>query len=135
MVREFRPNVNNADAMVCEPPGGSNFGANRTPLSTAVDEVEQEVGLTLDPSRFILVMDRQVMPTFSTHRVAVYRVELTAEEISSVDSTVRGVEDEGERTFPAVMTIRDIMWGNRVDWSALGMILSSIPKPLVSALE
>lgn len=80
-------------------------------------------------------MDRQVMPTFSTHRVAVYRVELTAEEISSVDSTVRGVEDEGERTFPAVMTIRDIMWGNRVDWSALGMILSSIPKPLVSALE
>lgn len=129
LIREFRSNVNNPDAMVCELPGGSNFRENRTPLMTAVSEVEEEVGLVLNPDRFLPVMSRQVFPTFSTHRVSLFRVELTEEEIDSVGNSNQsyGVAEEGETTFPTVMTVREAMWGNRADWSTLGMILSSIP--------
>jgi len=128
LVREFRPNVNNEEGMVCELPSGSNFQDGHTPLSTAVDEVSQEVGLDIDPSRFLPVGSRQVFPTFTTHRVDLFRVELTDEELLSIErsSEVKGVAEEDEMIYPFVTTLRQIT-GVGVDWSVLGMVLSSVP--------
>jgi hypothetical protein len=37
----------------------------------------------------------------------------------------RGVEEDSERTYVEVQTIREILGSDVVDWSSLGMILGS----------
>ncbi|MBI4160466.1 MAG: NUDIX domain-containing protein [Candidatus Yanofskybacteria bacterium] len=127
LVREFRSPVRNSGGFVWELPGGSSFGID--PLQTAVEEVFEEVGLKVDKSRFRAHQSRQMAATLSAHHGVLYSVELTDEELE----WCKGQKDiphgadyphnpTGERVYTEVLTVREILEKDLVDWSNLGMI-------------
>lgn len=127
LVREFRSPVRNEAGFVYELPGGSS-NTKSSPLETIVHEIEEEVGIKVDPSRIVRHEHRQVAATLSAHVTNLFSVELTEDEISTLanDSSVHGVLEETERTYIEVRSLSDILEKSLVDWSTLGMILSVI---------
>lgn len=127
LVREFRSPAATEDGFVWENPGGSSFTPTSDPLTLAVDECREEMGLSIAPDRMRRHEARQVVSTMSAHRAHLFSVELTEEEMAWIRSKkgeAFGVASETERTYVEVMKLRDILAGTKVDWSMLGMILS-----------
>lgn len=132
LVREFRSPVRNASGYVLEAPGGSSFKPGHDPYQDAVDEVREETGLSLDASRVFSLEDRQLMSTMSTHKSHLFAVELTEEEVGQLKEAkgkVFGNEEDTERTFVEVMTLRDLVVSKAVDWSMMGMIFRTVFGP------
>src|SRR5262249_43299018 len=84
LVREFRSAAATADGFVHETPGGSSFSGVTDPLAVAVEEVAEEVGLRLLPSRLRALGARQLAPTILSHRAHAFVVELTAAELAAL---------------------------------------------------
>lgn len=128
IVKEYRPSASTPDGFVHELPSGSSTHTG-DPKETAAEEVHEETGFYLEPSRLKEHEARQFAATFSVHKAHLYSVELTEEELEwfkSQKDIPHGVEKVSERTFIEVRTIRDILSNNLVDWSTLGMIFSVI---------
>jgi 8-oxo-dGTP pyrophosphatase MutT (NUDIX family) len=124
IVKEFRSSVRNEAGFVFELPGGSASG---DVLEVAVQEVREETGLDLDPSRFKHRDTRQVAATLSAHVVSLFSVELTASEIALLkeDKIVHGADNE-ERTYVEVWGLSKVRERLTTDWATLGMILSIV---------
>lgn len=125
LVREFRSPVNNDQAFVYELPGGSSVNELENPLGVASSEVEEEVGLKLDHTRFFRHETRQMVSTLSAHRSALFSCRLTPQEMAllAADRQPHGnFETDSEMTWIEVRTVRQIIEENLVDWSTLGMI-------------
>lgn len=133
LIREFRSTVRNVSGYVYEVPGGSSFKPGKSPLEVASSEVREECGIEIEPARFYPVESRQVSATFSTHCAHVFACELTDEEIVEArqNTEPHGVENEDERTFVEVRTLREIMGRHdvEVDWSTLGIICDVVLDP------
>lgn len=121
---EFRTPVVNEAEMVFELPGGSSLNDDDDRLQTASKELEEETGLELDADRFKYETIKQSAATLCSHRIALFSVALTEEEIESVenDNQVHGVVEDTERIHLHVMTVEEAM--KFMDWTNIGMIMS-----------
>lgn len=125
LVQEFRSPVRNAESAVFELPGGSSMKPGQDALQTAADEVSEEVGLEIAPSRLVALGSRQMGATLCGYHSHLYACELTSEEISRLkaDTEVHGEPGGEERCTIHVWTQEEVLLrGDRVDWPMLGMI-------------
>jgi len=128
LVREFRSPGSAPDGFVHELPAGSSFHAS-TPLRTAVEEVAEEVGLTLAPEALRDHGSRPLMATMSTHHAHVFSCELDRAAIDALRAsahTPRGLVEHSEQTWVEVRTLGDLLETRDVDWSTLGMVLAAL---------
>lgn len=130
LVKEFRSPVRNSDGFVWELSGGSSHDITDA-LQVAVEEVREEVGLNIDRDRLKYVSSRQLAATLSAHVSHLYCVELMDEELiwlKSQKGIPRGADypdnPTGERAYTELVTLREIMYNNLVDWANVGMIRS-----------
>lgn len=126
LVREFRSPVINAQAYTWELPGGSTFEASDTPLEVAVEEVVDETTLEIAAERMVPHPSRQMLSTTLASLGHLFSVELTEDEMAyarSLEGQVFGLEEDTERTFVEVRTVRQLRADGLVDYSMLGMIL------------
>jgi len=128
IIKEYRSPASTPDAYIREIPGGSSWKPGDDPTTTAAHELSEETGLSIDPGRFKLIGTRQVAGTLSAHKAHVYACELSREEMSSLqeDKGVHGVEEDTERTYVEVHTLQDLLNAETLDWSNLGMILTTL---------
>ena len=128
LVREFRSPVRTSDGFIHELPGGSSPSLS-DPLDVAREEVHEETGFKLEPSRMISHGQRQVMGTLSSHTCSLYSVRLTEEEVEwfrSRAGIAHGNVEESERTYVEVHTLRSLLDKPLIDWSTMGQIMSVI---------
>lgn len=130
LIKEFRTPAATEDAYIRELPGGSST-KDRDPLIVAVEEIEEETGFTINHSRLKEVAVRQLAGTLSCHTSTLYAVDLTEEEIKwfkSQAGEVHGNVEDSERCYIEVVTIKELLENNLVDWSTLGQILSVVAR-------
>jgi len=128
LIKEFRSPASTFDGFVHELPSGS-VRNSKADEAAAVEELLEETGFYLDPSRLRVVNVRQLAGTFSAHKAHAYCADLTDEELEwfkSQKDIPHGVEKDSERTFVEVKTIRELLNTNLVDWSTLGIIFSTL---------
>jgi 8-oxo-dGTP pyrophosphatase MutT (NUDIX family) len=131
LVREFRSPNHTNDGFIHELPGGSSFG-NENPRAVAASELEEETGIAVSPERFVEIQSRQLAGTFSTHKASLFSIELTQVERDAAKMQAdlgvmhgNNVTDS-EQTYLEVKTVDEILSGNLVDWSTVGMIMKAI---------
>lgn len=129
LVREFRSPARNGSGFIWELPGGSSAD-DKNPLETIVEEIKEETGLFFSEARFERIQSRQMAATMSAHQGTLYAVELVEKELNWLKNQ-KGLphgssldDPTGERVFIEVVTLKEILEKNLVDWSNLGMILS-----------
>lgn len=134
LIREFRTAGSTQDGFVWELPGGSSPHIT-DPLLVAIEEAKEEVDIDIKSHRFKYISSRQMAATLSAHKSHTYAVPLTSEEmiwIKSQKGIPKGSDMDtnptGERAYTEVVTLREILDKNLVDWSNLGMITSTLIK-------
>jgi len=131
LVREFRSPARTPSGDIMELPGGSSKTDTGETLRVAVEELKEETSFGIDPARMTELGTLQIAGTLSAHTSTLFASRLTKEErdqiwkIASSGKTF-GVEEDTEKTYVEIRTLRQIMEHNMVDWSTLGMILTSI---------
>jgi 8-oxo-dGTP pyrophosphatase MutT (NUDIX family) len=128
LVREFRSAVRNAAGMVVELPSGSSFDDALPPVLVAAEEVHEETGLRVAAERLRPIAARQVAATLLSHHAHVFAVELTADEMTWLEDHAHEIRGVGgsERTQVQIRRVDELLAGDDVDWSALGMILAAL---------
>lgn len=129
LIREFRSSTTTTDGFIWEVPSGSSFKQKESSLVLAAAECEEETGIVIDPIRIRFHGFRQMVSTLSAHRAHLFSVEITDDELEflrSQSGIAHGVLEDTERTYVEVVKLKEIMEGNKVDWSMLGMIMSVI---------
>ncbi|MBI2805257.1 MAG: NUDIX hydrolase [Planctomycetes bacterium] len=134
LVREFRSPSRTPDGCIWELPSGSTFARDRSGLAVAVDEVKEELGLTIDPRTLRAHGARQLAGTLSVHQGQVFSLELSAEAMAQLRAqdhanTTHGNVSHSEVTTTRVRRLREILAEPHADWSTLGMILSVLLPP------
>ena len=128
IVKEFRTPASTKDGFVRELPSGSSI-KNISSQEMASEEVHEETGMYINSSRFVDLGDKQLIATFSAHKSRLFSVKLTDEEVAwfkSQRNITHGNKDDTEITYVEVLSIKNIMENNLLDWSNLGMVLSVI---------
>lgn len=132
LVKEFRSPVRNNKGYVYELPGGSSLKDNSSALETASQELEEEIGIKVEPERFKFIDSRQSASTLCSHKINLYSVRLTKDEIDKIkkdsqNNVTHGIQEATELTYSLVVTYNDILKGKYpVDFTNLGMIQSVI---------
>lgn len=125
LVKEFRAPVRNKESFVLELPGGSSDHNDAS--DTAAEEVLEETGFAINPSRLEFVESRQLAATLSSHKSFLFKAKLTKEELDwfkSQKNITHGKKEDSEITYIEVHSINELLKNNLIDWSSLGMILS-----------
>lgn len=125
LVREFRSPVNNNQGFVWELPSGSTHTPGVKPKKMASEECFEETGMRLAASRFTEHHARQLAATFSVHKAHLFSVEITDEEVDFLRSqkgVAHTMEGDSEQTYVELTTYGEILLGEVVDWSTVGMI-------------
>ena len=129
LVREFRSPVSNKDGYVWELPGGSDPSDAVDPRIVAINEIREETSLNIEINRLIFENTRQQAATILSSKTSLYSVVLTEEEINHAKS-LKGISfgdhSSTEYTYVEVVTLRDIIEHDYVDWSNVGMIAQVI---------
>lgn len=129
IVKEFRTPAATNDGFIRELPGGSSQDKTIGAEETAAEEMHEEVGMYIEPSRFIKVSSRQLAGTLSAHQSHLYSVKLSEKEMDwfkSQKGVVYGKQEDTERTYIEVFSISEILENRLLDWANLGMILAVI---------
>jgi 8-oxo-dGTP pyrophosphatase MutT (NUDIX family) len=129
LVKEFRSPSSTKDGFIRELPGGSSFKKEDDAMKVAAEEVHEETGFLIDPSRLEKVAGRQVAGTFSAHKSHLFKAHLTFEEMNwfkGQEGIMHGNIADSEQTFIEVHNVYDLAQNNLVDWATLGMILSAL---------
>lgn len=127
IVREFRSPAATADGFVRELPGGSTFSPTAptrraSPAAQAAAEFAEETGINIGPERVRFHQARQSAATMSSHRIHVFTIELSREEMDRAcgDDRPHGVAADTERTYVEVHRFEDLLQNPLVDWTTLG---------------
>jgi len=131
LVREFRSPASTEDGFIWEIPGGSSFKPDEDPTEVAASEVEEEIGLKIDPEKVQYVGKRQLAGTLSSHKCHLYSVELDDDQMAELKEIAdkkepMGNEEDTERTYLEIKTLQEVLDNELVDWSNLGMILEVV---------
>jgi len=130
LVREFRAPASTKNGFILELPGGSST-KEANPEEVAAEEVHEEMGFYIEPSRLKLHGTRQLAATLSSHKSHLFSAEITEEEadwFKSQEDIAHGKEEDSERTFIEVHPISQLVNEESIDWTTLGQILSVISK-------
>ena len=127
IVKEFRSPAATKDGFIRELVGGSSPSKDDNPREVISQETQEETGAWIEPDRFNFHMARQLMGTLASHKSHLHSVRLSEEEIDwfkAQKDVPHGKEEDTERTFVEVHTIRNIL-DNKVelDWATVGQIL------------
>lgn len=127
LIREFRSPSRSSDGFVREVPGGSSW-KDKDALSLASQEFQEETGLSVEAKRFRRCEERQMVATLSSHTACLFSVELTNEEMAFLKNNPGpfGNEEDSERTYVEIRTLKGILDNPHLDWSMVGMVLSSM---------
>jgi 8-oxo-dGTP pyrophosphatase MutT (NUDIX family) len=127
LVKEFRSPANNSECFIYEIPGGSSIKPEDN-IDVIHDEIKEELGLDIDKNKLEYINSRQLAGTLSSHKSHLYKLELTEEEITKLknDKSVHGVEEDTERTYIKVVTLKEILEKDLLDWTNIGMIMQVI---------
>lgn len=128
LIKEFRSPAHTEDGFIRELPSGSSPIKDASPEEVAAEEIFEETGFYLDQDRIKFHEARRLAGTLSSHRSFFYSVELTDEEITwfkSQKDVAHGKEEDTERTFIEVYSVKEILKSVDVDWSTIGMIFSA----------
>jgi len=129
VVNEFRSPASTSTGFITELPGGSSPKVGEDPRDIAAEEVLEETGFKIDPKRFRREGARQLAGTFSAHKSHLFVVELNETEIEwfkSQKEIVHGNVSDSEITYIEVVPVWKLINENKMDWSNLGMILSTL---------
>ena len=129
LVREFRSPARTPNAFITELPSGST--STTAGVSSAIEELEEETSFKLEPSRLKRVDQLQMAGTLSAHTSTLFAAALTRDERDQLKSIADsgktfGVEEDTEKTYVELMTLKEIVDSKWVDWTTLGMILESL---------
>lgn len=130
LVREFRSPGRTSDGFVWELPGGSvEFFEGAT--SAVQREVHEETGLAIPSYRFKHIASRQANGPLSAHHVHAFAVELAPMEMRQAEKlaaagAVHGEDGGEERCYTEVMTVREALDNESLDWTSLGLILQAL---------
>ena len=127
LVREYRTPARTENGFITEFPSGST--SKSSGISSAVEELEEETSIKIEPSRLRRLDQLQLAGTMSAHTSALCTGELTKEERDKVESLAGktfGKKEETEVTYVELHTLRQIIAHKLVDWTTLGMILETI---------
>jgi 8-oxo-dGTP pyrophosphatase MutT (NUDIX family) len=127
LVREFRSPARTESGFITEFPSGST--SKSTGVNSAVEELEEETSIKIDPSRLRMLDQLQLAGTMSSHTSTLCVGELTKEERDKIESLAGktfGDQDETEVTYVELHTLRQIIDSKLVDWTTLGMILEAL---------
>jgi hypothetical protein len=133
LVKEFRTPGCTEDGFVHELPGGSSFHPKKTILESAVDELEEEVGLKIDSNELAYMGTRQICATLSAHKAHLFSIELNEQQMLQVEELAKqthGVKEDTEKTYVEIKTLEEIMKEKLLDWSMTGMIYGTLLKLL-----
>lgn len=128
LIKEFRSTVINHKGFVFELPAGSAKNDFASERSTAVDELKEETGLTIDPNQLIFCGHAQQAPTVVAHLSSLYSVRITEEEMNKIIVQTAGKTfgdtSETEITHVCVVTVGDIMnpTNDQYGWELRGMV-------------
>lgn len=131
LVREFRSPGRTSDGFVHELPGGSST-ATYNPNEVMAEELKEEVGLKIDPSRLQKGQSRQLAATMSTHKANLFTYELNDEELQWLNDNSHiphGADLDnptGERTLIEVKTVGEILSDDKSDFATVGMVMSGL---------
>jgi len=125
LVKEFRSPASNSSGFIYEIPGGSSINPEDN-IDVIHDEIKEELGLNIDKSKLQYINSRQLAGTLSSHKSHLYSLELSDEEITRLknDKSVHGVAEDTEITYIEVMTLKEIMANDILDWTNIGMIMT-----------
>ncbi|MBI2637440.1 MAG: NUDIX hydrolase, partial [Candidatus Sungbacteria bacterium] len=131
LVKEFRSPARTPDGFIHELPGGSSVKKDIPAIDVANEEIFEETGFHVEPSRLRYVGSRQLAGTLSSHHGHLYELRLTDLECARFKERAKmnealGVADDSEKTYVEVRRLSEILAGQLVDWSTLGMILQVI---------
>ena len=126
LVKEYRTPCCNEEAFVYELPGGSSL--NNDALQTAIEEIKEEVGISLDLLKLDLIESRQSIATLSAHKLIAYKYELSTDEfkkLKKIEGSQHGLEADSERTYVIIKSLDEIINNSLLDWTNIGIILSA----------
>lgn len=127
LVREFRSPARTEDGFIHELPGGSSVIA-ANPQEVMAEELKEEVGLSIDPTRLKKHGSRQLAGTLSTHQGALFSYKLNSDELKWLHNHANqphGADLDnptGERTWIEIKTVEEILSDDKSDWTTIGMI-------------
>lgn len=128
LVKEFRSPVSNKDSFVYELPGGSSIDDSEDELEVASQELKEEIGLEVSPSRIKYITELQSSATLCSHKISLYKVELTKDEIDSLkfdadNKITHGNIEDTEKTYTVIANYNQLLNGDYpLDFTNLGMI-------------
>jgi 8-oxo-dGTP pyrophosphatase MutT (NUDIX family) len=128
LVREFRSPARTPNGCILELPGGG-VENGIDPETTAIKELREETGFSIESHRLRPVGSRQLAGTLSAHVAHVYAAEITPEELEHFKSQageVLGEEGGEERTSIVVTPLRSLLKDPNSDWATLGMVFASL---------
>jgi len=132
LVREFRSPARTPDGFIWELPAGSSK-ESKPPFQTALEELEEETGITLAPERLRSHPFRQNAGTLSSFGAHVFSAQISEAEMADVRSKMgvpRGVESDSERCWIEVVTVGDLLKNPTTDWATLGMIFNALSEAM-----
>lgn len=131
LVKEFRVSARTDDGLIHEVPGGSCEAADDSAKESAAREVYEETGLVIAKDRLRYIGSRQAMGTVSSHHIHGYAAELTRVEIEQAEKLMAteetfGEEQDSERTYVEVVTVKDMLRDGLVDWTTVGLVMRAL---------
>lgn len=124
IIKEFRTPAATNDGFIRELIGGSSK-SNKSNAEVALDELQQETGFELNPYRLHYQGSRQLCGTLSSHKCHLYSAEINEQELTWFENQKNiphGVEEDSEKTYVEIYSIKEILNNNDFDWNVLGMI-------------
>jgi 8-oxo-dGTP pyrophosphatase MutT (NUDIX family) len=128
LAREYRLAARNLSGFVVEPSGGSSREPGLPPRAIAIEELREELGLAVDPSRLVELGSRQGAPTLSSHHTHAFALALTAEEAArlrqfAAEGQVFGQDGtDGEERVRIVRQALGGPFDASLDWATMGML-------------
>jgi ADP-ribose pyrophosphatase YjhB (NUDIX family) len=134
MVREFRSPARTSDGMIHELPSGSSKNTEEATRTVIAKEIEEELGLKVNPENLQFFAERQMAGTLSIHTASLFSLQLSNEEMDKLATVASegksfGVESETERTYVEVRTVENILADTEIDWATVGMVASIFYAP------
>lgn len=128
LIKEFRSTAQNTKGFVYELPAGSAKSDFESERRTAVEELKEETGLTVNMNDLIFKGTSQQAPTVVAQQSTLYCVRISEQEMDNIvketDGKTFGVVADTEVTHVCVTKVDDIMnpYHNWYGWELRGMI-------------